>query len=114
MTEKTSQIYQEKEPKGCLSLFIRLFWMLFGNGLLILFAISIILNRATIFVDVAFWLTVTILISIRYIDIKWLKGQTSEAKPATLNDWRQYSIRLLIISTVFYALARIAANYKLL
>lgn len=114
MTDKISQNSQENEPTKFLPFFIRLFWMFFGNVALIFFVISITLRKTSIIVDVAFWLMVIVLVSIRYVDIRWFKGQTSEAEPATLKDWRQYSILLLLASGGLYALARLLAHFKLL
>jgi hypothetical protein len=114
MTDRASQIVQEKEPTRCLPFLMRLFWIFFGSALLIFFTISITRQSASIIVDVALWLTVIVLVSIRYVDIRWFNGQTADAEPATLRNWRQYTIRLLLASGALYTLARLAAHSKLL
>ncbi|MDQ1351367.1 MAG: hypothetical protein QG657_1669 [Acidobacteriota bacterium] len=114
MTDKTSQNSQEQEPTKFLPFFIRLFWMFVGNVVLVFLAFSISMRNESIIVDAAFWLTVIVLVSIRYVDIKWFKGQTGDAEPATLKDWRQYSIRLVLASVGLYALVRLVAHFKLL
>ncbi len=113
MTDKTSELCQEKEPTRCLPFLIRLCWMFFGIAFLIFFTISITQQSVPIIVDAALWLTVIVLVSIRYVDIRWFNGQAADAEPATLRNWRQYIIRLLLASGSLYALARLVAHAKL-
>ena len=77
----------------------RIFWMLIGNVILFFFAMSIY-HRHTIlqFVDLAYWITVLLLILIRYCDIKYLGGLTAQGQPASIAHWRKYIVFLLLIA----------------
>ncbi|MDQ1351726.1 MAG: hypothetical protein QG657_2031 [Acidobacteriota bacterium] len=89
--------------------------MFFGIAFLIFFTISITQQNTFIIVDAALWLTVIMLVSIRYVDIKWSNGQTDDeyAESTALRNWRQYSLRLLLASGALYSLARLAAHSQL-
>ncbi|HLP61288.1 MAG TPA: hypothetical protein VK186_20765 [Candidatus Deferrimicrobium sp.] len=106
MTGKNSQTRLGKST-GYISFLIRFFWIFFAVALLIFFTIFISQRNVPIIIDAAFWLTVIVLVVIRYIDIKWLNKQTTNAEQATLKDWRKYSVRLLLASAGLYVLARL-------
>jgi len=61
-----------------------------------------------------FWLVALALILARYIDIRYLKGETADNKPATLKHWRRYSVILLIAAGLLYLLEKILAPLNLL
>jgi len=61
-----------------------------------------------------FWLIALALILARYVDIKFLKGETADNKPATLKHWRRYSVILLSAAGLLYLLAKILAALGLL
>jgi hypothetical protein len=98
---------------GCLSIVVRLTWI-FGVSLLVFGAIFIIQGNAPGLADIIFWLIALGLISARYVDIRYLKGETADNKPATLKNWRRYSLILLIGAGLLYILAKILAPLNLL
>jgi len=61
-----------------------------------------------------FWLIALGLILTRYVDIRYLKGETADNKPATLKHWRRYSVILVIAAGLLYLLAKIIAPSNLL
>jgi len=79
---------------GCL---VRLSWMFFGNAALAIVAVLVWEHRASFpsFADLAFWLVVCVLIAIRYVDVKMLKGQTGRGTLATMKHWRRYVLVLI-------------------
>jgi hypothetical protein len=81
-------------------LLLRIFWLGIGNGILALEAVSIVVNRVRGFsiVDVVYGCCAIAMILARYIDIAFFHGDTSEGEPATLGDWKSYSIKLIAIS----------------
>jgi hypothetical protein len=91
-------------PAGCL---VRLFWFFGGNILLVFLLISIFNRRSFTISDLGFWIVVACLIISRYVDIRYLKGQTAEGAPATMNHWRKYSAMLLAISVGVWGLTHI-------
>ena len=98
---------------GCLSILVRLTWI-FGVSLLVFGAIFIMKGDAPGLADAIFWLITLGLILARYVDIRYLKGETADNKPATLKHWRRYSVILLIAAGSIYLLAKILGPLNLL
>jgi len=97
---------------GCLSIIVRLTWI-FGASLLVFAAIFIMQGKAPGLADIIFWLIALGLILARYVDVRYLKGETADNKPATLKHWRRYSVILLIAAGSLYLLAKILAPLNL-
>lgn len=76
---------------GCLT---RLYWMFLGVALLTLVAAFLLQKNPKFpsFLDVGYLLAVAALVFVRYIDIRYFKGDTGEGTPATMIHWRKYSI----------------------
>jgi hypothetical protein len=88
---------------GCL---IRLYWIFGGN--LILFFLAIFIGDKhfpfpSLF-DLAYWIIAATLVAVRYIDIRYMQGETAEGKPASMKDFRSYAIILIIVSFLMWAL----------
>ena len=100
---------QSEKGTGCLSALARLFWM-FGGGVALIFcAIYIVLRRAT-FVVYLIYVIVTIgLIAVRFIDIKYLKGEKMNGELASMSHWRRYALLLIIFTGLLLGAARILA-----
>ena len=114
MTISNQQVPTKPESSsGCLSIVVRLTWI-FGVSLLVFGAIFIMQGNAPGLADIIFWLIALGLILARYVDIKYLKGETADNKPATLKHWRRYSVILLIAAGLLYLLAKILAPLNLL
>jgi hypothetical protein len=95
-----------------LSLLARLFWMMVGNAILFFTTIFIFTNQGKMFnvADVVFWITVAALVLTRYIDVKFLGGMTVTDKPASMANWRKYTMFLLICSAAVWVISH-AINY---
>lgn len=81
---------------GCLT---RLCWMFLGNAT-VLFLLLAIAERNLAFpslMDAACLAAIAFVIACRYIDIRFLAGQTADGKPASMTDWRRHT---LIVSTL--------------
>jgi hypothetical protein len=104
--DKKVEATDQMTGAGCL---VRLIWMMFGNGVLILCLIFIAGHKGSFLsaADVVFWVVVPALIWLRYIDITRMKGMTVYAQPATLSHWKRYVGILLAISV----LAWVAAHF---
>lgn len=78
-------------PGGCL---VRIFWMVVGNFALVLTAVRIGQGHPGFSLsgfDLLFWAIAVSLPSARYLDIRYLRGQTADSRPATMDDWRRYA-----------------------
>jgi hypothetical protein len=111
MANQQRQVVEEPrtEPTGCLPGLVRLVWMAVGNFALLFCAMFIARGTAPVVMDIAFWAVAVGVIVVRYIDITRFHGETSEATPATLADWRQYSVRVAVASAVLWVFARFVA-----
>jgi hypothetical protein len=90
---------------GCLT---RLYWMFLGVALLALVAAFLLQKNPKFpsFLDVGYLFAVASLVFVRYIDIRYLKGETGEGAPATMNHWRKYSMFLVIGSLGVWLVVR--------
>jgi hypothetical protein len=92
---------------GCL---VRIFWMVFGNLILVLTAIAIIQTQAGFaltFRDAIFAATAVFMPAVRYVDICFLHGKTSDGQSATLSDWNRYAATVLGASLALWLLAHV-------
>jgi hypothetical protein len=81
-----------------LPLVLRLYWMLFGNGALIILGVALY-SKSSLPHLIFYWLNVVLMILARYLDIHYFKGQTADLEPATPADWSLYWKIILGIST---------------
>jgi hypothetical protein len=101
----THQINQDTEKYDSIfSLFVRVFWILLGNVILIVSVILIFQHKDWMIhsADGVFWGTVAALILARYLDIKLYNGLTATGKPASMSQWRKYAAVLLTCSTIVW------------
>ena len=95
------------KPTGFAALLARMFWMLIGNVVLVISVVIIATHKEGFFhlTDVVFWVTVALLVLVRYIDIKHLSGFTATDSPATMDNWRRYTTMLLAGSLIAWGIA---------
>jgi len=97
------------QKTGCLSVLIRIFWMMIGNMGLGLFAAFIAINKIPYFSihDFIYWIIVVMLITARYIDVKKMNGLTAEGDPATIAHWRRYTFLLILVSLPLWLISHL-------
>jgi hypothetical protein len=98
------------KQSGILAILARIFWMFIGNFTLMICAANIIMgeSNSTRTSDIIFWCVVLAMITVRFLDIKFLDGQTSTGEPASIKNWRKYAILLAIIAAVIWSAAHMA------
>ena len=89
-------------------LFVRLYWLILGNILLIMMAMLIFLNRESFFsgADLGYWGALALLIVARYVDVKRVHGLTSEGEPATMSHFKRYAARVAGAGGALWGLAQ--------
>jgi hypothetical protein len=94
---------------GCL---VRLTWVLLGNAIIALCFVGILRQRDGFpSVSHAFLLgTVVVVIGLRYVDIRWLGGQTATGDPATMAHWRTYALSIGLVGLAAWGLAHVVAH----
>jgi hypothetical protein len=95
-----------QHQQGGLGTFARIFWALVGNAVVFFVALGIYQRHTGLTsLDWAYWITVLLLIVVRYCDIKYLGGLTAKDEPATMAHWRKYAMFLLLIAAGIWLLA---------
>ena len=67
-------------------------------------------SKSTRISDIIFWGAAIAMVIVRFLDIKFLDGQTAAGEPASIKHWQRYAILLIILSAVIWAVAHIVAN----
>jgi len=89
------------------ALAVRLYWMAFGNILVLFAAIAAARADRAGAADVILLLAATSLIVMRYVDITRYTGLTEDGKtPATLAHWRRYALGVAVVTSVLWGVAR--------
>ena len=83
--------------------------MVFGSLILLITAITVAFETIqNIYAAVViYWGDVVCMIIVRYLDIRYLRGETTDGQPATMKDWKRYSVFLVIASVVIWVLISI-------
>ena len=112
MTKQNDQPAEKYD--SIFSLMVRVFWMLFGNVILLVSAALIFQRKDWMFhtADIVFWGTVVALVLTRYLDIKLYNGLTAGGEPASMSHWRKYAAVLLIGSMVVWVLLHMISCLK--
>ncbi len=89
-------------PTPMAGFFIRIYWMLYGNIITIFIALYILLKNpeSSTLLSIFYFLNIACLVFLRYVDIRYLNGMTTECEPATMSHWKKYSIILIISSII--------------
>ena len=95
------------------SILTRIYWMVFGHFGIVILAFVIASNNAPWFVNFIYFLLVASIIVIRYVDITVYKGETVDGDPATLKDWRRYSLIVLGYTVLLYTAVKVVAHFKI-
>lgn len=85
-----------------------------GNAALIFCTIYIVLRRSTFAVYLIYIIVTIGLIAVRFIDIKYLKGEKMNGERASLSHWRRYALLLLIFAGFLFIAAKILATLALI
>ena len=101
MENQKYEDHQHDPPAGC---FLRLFWMMIGNFILLFCATTIAQNQSSFLgvADAFYWATVGGILAARYVDIRYLKGLTADGDPASMLHWRRYAVLLGVAATVLW------------
>lgn len=91
----------DRTTDSVLGLFLRLYWMMLGNGVLVIAAaFPLVYPKIPSALSLAaFVLGVVSLIAARFVDVRYCGGQTAEGTPASIEDWTRY-VRLLVPSAL--------------
>jgi hypothetical protein len=84
----------QEAPATGAEFLVRIYWLFLGNTLLLFLLVLMSEKRPKLpsITDAAYLAAVASLIAVRYVDIRFLNGQTGEGKPATMSHWRRYAL----------------------
>ena len=103
---------QSQSPTGSSGCLIRSLWMFGGNGLLayLIFYVTHNPSRSAVITGFVYAGTVIAMIVVRYVDIRFLNGETAAGEPATIAHWRKYSTVLIVVALVLWIAACVIAR----
>ena len=82
---------------------IRLYWFAFGHVTLVFFIISMFENKVTVLKSVFYFLFVGLLITSKYVDIRYFDGTNAEGdKPATMTDFKRFFSAVMTAYSVIF------------
>jgi hypothetical protein len=82
---------------GCAGLVLRLAWFPAGHLALVIFALLIAQRGRFSIFDGAYWLTIALILGLRWVDVSRFGGLTRDGDAATLRDWRRHVVLLVLI-----------------
>ena len=93
-------------------LLLRLFWMIAGNLAIALSAVLILQGGGPIplLPDLIYWVAVPLMIVSRYADVRYFNGTNGYGERATMQDWRRYSVKVVIVAIVLWIAAHSLAG----
>lgn len=92
----------------------RLFFLWGGIFALIVFAVLVGSRWDPGLADFLFWLIAIWMVLIRYVEIWHFGTETQLVHPKPIRQWHRYSVRVLLVAGLLYALARIVAHRGLI
>jgi hypothetical protein len=94
-------------------LLARIFWMMFGPFLLLVFAASLATKGSDWFspLSIAFLIVLAVIVAARYYEFSKGDSHTSTGEPATLNDLRRYILVILPLGLGIWIAANVIGNY---
>ncbi len=103
---KTGNAPSCENPSGCL---VRLYWMLFGNILLLGCAALMMKTGAIAIYGSAYFAVAASIIAARFADIRYFNGQKADASgPATMDDMKKYAATVFAIYLLFFIVLYVA------
>jgi hypothetical protein len=102
---------QSQKSSGGISFLVRISWFAVIPVALFFIFVYIVKEHSQFpsLLDAVYWVLVLALSAIRYIDVRYFWGETGEGKPATMKDWRRFSILVAAVSLPAWVLAHILA-----
>ena len=97
--------------QGALGYFARFVWMLIGPAVAIISLMLILPSRQSDLgsADVSLWCAIIACVVFRYIDVSRLNGLKATGEPASIADWRRYTLIMTILALVLWGIGRGAA-----
>mgnify|MGYP000883468087 CR=1 FL=1 len=94
-----------KQSSSIVGLALRVFWMFLGNLGLAACLLSIIQRPSSViwWRDAAYAALVFLLIGSRYMEVRFFQGTTAYGEPASVSDWRRYTLWLCIGAGIAWA-----------
>lgn len=104
---------QKQVCPGGTGVFVRLYWLLLGNALLFFILFFMFEKRPPLpsLLDVVYFVVVASLILARYIDIRFLNGETGAGTPATMTNWRRYTVLVGSVGCGVWLLVRVLPHF---
>jgi hypothetical protein len=101
ISPQNSNSTTKSEGTSGLGVLIRLLWMLLGPFAAAIVCVQIFQKRAGFGkYDIAFWCLVLLMLTARYVDMRFMHGLTASDEPATPQAYRSYAVKLLAVTII--------------
>ena len=97
-------------PHEGLSMLMRLIWMMAGGVTLVFSLFAVMKARDFGAADAIFWIIVAMMVAARFLDVRFFQGATTSGEPATMRDFAQYVLMLLLGGGALWGLAHVVAR----
>ncbi len=96
-----------------LGMLFRIFWFFLGNLILIILLVWILetVDKSIGLKDLFYFITVFLLLAVRYFDITFLNGLTAKGDPASISHWYRYAIALTAIAALLWVIVHVAKYF---
>jgi hypothetical protein len=97
MNDISDHSAQSIQTTSVFALFLRLFWLLIGNAILVVCFLAILAKEAKglSWADALYGITIPLIIAARFLDVTRFGGKNSVGQPATIADWKRSTAMLI-------------------
>lgn len=108
MKETIKSVTKEYTPVS--GIFLRIYWIALAHGAALILTAKMALSslQRSIILNSVFGLILISVIVSRYIDIRYCKGETADFKKATMADWRSWSLKVVTVYIIGFALLHLS------
>ena len=106
--DEVVEIVEKSEKRGSVTaLFLRAYWMFFGF-IPPLVAVKMLLESKQFpsTGDLLFAISLLLIIFARFVDIRFLEGKRADFEPATMRDFYQFSLKIVLIFAFLWSVLR--------
>ena len=93
-------------PMTFAGLLVRLYWLAFGNIVVFAMFLRSMQHREVGAADAVYWVFGAGMIVVRFLDVRYFHGSTLDGKPASMADWRRYSLAVALLLGAAWSFVR--------
>jgi hypothetical protein len=109
MKETLKPVTKEYTPVS--GVILRIYWIAIAHGAALILAAKMAFSflQRSLILNLVFGLILISAIIARYIDIRYLNGETADFRKATTSDWRSWSFKVVTVYLTGFVLLHLSA-----